>query len=183
MMRAGRGCRCGGDVAHMLEIGARIPVGRRRCRMAEEVSDFPYPPAIFAHFMVSGGLTNRGIKHAPARSEVSGGNTPKRLSKGPLPGAGRGPWAPRGAASPDKAGVQPGNITVLITWMTPFDCMTLAMVISAVSPLSSVSHSWPSFSVTVSGSPSTVLSSALPPPSLIFSRRSLVVSGRRPRDR
>src|SRR5262249_10132348 len=32
---------------------------------------------------------------------------------------------------------QPGSITVLITWMTPLDCITLLMVISAVSPLAS----------------------------------------------
>jgi hypothetical protein len=36
---------------------------------------------------------------------------------------------------------QPGNITVLITWMMPFDCMTSPIVIWAISPLPSISHS------------------------------------------
>ena len=30
-----------------------------------------------------------------------------------------------------------------MTWMTPFDCMTLAMVIRALSPLASITHQPP----------------------------------------
>src|SRR5262249_44226573 len=40
-------------------------------------------------------------------------------------------------------GNQPGSSTVLMTWMTPFDCITLAMVTSAVSPLASMTQSLP----------------------------------------
>src|SRR5262249_24763546 len=73
---------------------------------------------------------------------------------------------------------QPGSITVLITWMTPLDCITLLMVISAVSPLASMTQKLPFFSWIVSVPPCTVFSSALPPPATMRSRKSLVV--RRP---
>ena len=51
--------------------------------------------------------------------------------------------------------------------MTPFDCMTLAMVTVEVPPFASVSTILPSDRLAVSGSPSTVVSVALPPPALI----------------
>ena len=35
---------------------------------------------------------------------------------------------------------QPGSITVLMTWITPLDCSTLLIVISAASPLASMTE-------------------------------------------
>ena len=86
-------------------------------------------PAIFAHFMVSGWLTNTGPKKSSPR------------------GTGRGPGASKAPIAGWGEDGQPGNITVLITWITPFDCMTFPIVIMAVSPLASMSQSLPSFSL------------------------------------
>ena len=36
-----------------------------------------------------------------------------------------------------------GSRTLLMTWMTPFDCMTFGMVTSALSPLASMTQRWP----------------------------------------
>src|SRR6516164_9807686 len=84
------------------------------------------------------------------------------------PGTGRGP---SGAFERHVAGHQstdqPGNNTVSITWMTPFDCMTLRMVTLAEPPLASQIQSRPSFSANVRSAPSTVLSIAWPLPALI----------------
>ena len=51
-----------------------------------------------------------------------------------------------------------------MTWMTPFDCLTSAIVILALSPLPSTTHQPPALSpISVMCSPSTVLRSSLPP--------------------
>ena len=50
-----------------------------------------------------------------------------------------------------------GRRTVLMTWMTPFDCITFEIVTRATSPLASVMSTDLPFRLTVSGSPSTVL--------------------------
>jgi hypothetical protein len=87
------------------------------------------------------------------------------MGEHPLPGGRKGTFLATRTMHCSRTGEnQPGSITVLITWMTPLDCITLLMVISAVSPLASVTQSLPFFSWIVSGPPCTVFSSALPPP-------------------
>ena len=49
-----------------------------------------------------------------------------------------------------------------MTWITPFDWLTAAMVTFAVLPEESITHTAPSLSEKASVSPSTVLYSALP---------------------
>ena len=56
-------------------------------------------------------------------------------------GAGVNPRARPTAAPPHAlARAQPGMRTLLMTWMTPFDCMTFGIVTSALSPLLSITH-------------------------------------------
>ena len=75
-----------------------------------------------------------------------------------------------------------GIRTLLMTWITPFDCSTSAMVTLAVRPFESVISKVLPFSVMVSGSPCTLLNVACPPPCL--TAESLPwSSGRATRDR
>src|SRR5271165_7062048 len=71
---------------------------------------------------------------------------------------------------------QPGSSTLLMTWMTPFDCITFGIVTSALSPLASITHRRPPPRSKVRSSPSTVFSIALPPPCLIMASMSASVS-------
>src|SRR5262252_7529909 len=58
------------------------------------------------------------------------------MGEQPLPGGRKGTFLATRTTHCSRTGEnQPGSITVLITWMTPLDCITLLMVISAVSPL------------------------------------------------
>src|SRR5665213_1071485 len=70
-----------------------------------------------------------------------------------------------------------GSSTVSMTWITPFDCITLAMVTCATSPLASVMVSLPGpASLTMRSSPATVLSLAMPSPALMaFIRPAAVI--------
>src|SRR5262245_52182110 len=61
-----------------------------------------------------------------------------------------------------------GSSTVSITWMTPFDCSTSAIVTVATLPLASVTESLPGPACLIQMSPpAAVLSLAVPSPSLI----------------
>ena len=55
-----------------------------------------------------------------------------------------------------------GISTVSTTWMTPFDCMTLGMVIRALPPLASITHQLPPLFMNAAFSPSTVFRVAVP---------------------
>src|SRR5450755_4370920 len=62
---------------------------------------------------------------------------------------------------PDPGGRIPqdaGSSTVSITWMTPFDWLTLEMVTIEESPLASMIMTWPPARLTIRSSPWTVLS-------------------------
>ena len=62
-----------------------------------------------------------------------------------------------------------------MTWMTPFDWYTLAVVMVAMPPFSSVSMIFLPDMVAVSLPPSTVVISYLPPPALMPSAMSLAL--------
>ena len=59
-----------------------------------------------------------------------------------------------------------GSSTLSRTWITPFDWVTSAMVTLAVPPLSSITVTPAPAAVAVRLPPDTVLSTALPPPSI-----------------
>src|SRR3984957_8372529 len=58
----------------------------------------------------------------------------------------------------DRRGQDAGISTVSITWITPFDWLTLEIVTIEVPPLASTIQILPSWCLTVSSSPSAVLS-------------------------